>query len=117
MASQGDGIHVADIDQPRLVAQTGYGDHEVAASGEHLELFDLHGIERRTIKLCQLPLNEPLNEVLDLALICARIRAANLHKVLRKPPGKVLINHMQPHNQSAFQTDCKPPERSATCAQ
>ena len=78
---------------------------------------NLHGIERRTIKLRQLLLNEPLNEVFNLALICAGVRAVNLHKVLRKPPGKVLINHMQPHNQSAFQTDCKPPKKSATCAQ
>ena len=51
----------------------------------------------------------------DLALICAGVRAVNLHKVLRKPPGKVLINHMQPHNQFVFQTDCKPPERFTTC--
>ena len=108
---------MADIDQPRLVACARHGDRKVAASGEYFELLNLHGIERRTIKLRQLLLNEPLNEVLDLALICARIRAVNLHKLLRKSPGKVLINHMQPHNQSVFQTDCKPPERSVTCAQ
>lgn len=71
--TQGDGIHMADIDQPRLVAQTGRGDHEVAASGEHFELLNLHGLERRTIKLCQLLLNEPLNEALNLVLICARV--------------------------------------------
>lgn len=71
--TQGDGIHMADIDQPRLVAQTGRGDHEVAASGEHFELLNLHGIERRTIKLCQLLLNEPLNEALNLVLMCARV--------------------------------------------
>ena len=114
--AQGNGIHMADVDESRLVAQSRHGDHKVAAPGEYFELLNLHGIERRTIKLCQLLLNEPLNEVLDLALICAGVRAVNLHKVLRKPPGKVFINHMQPHNQSAFQTDCKPLERSETCA-
>ena len=71
--TQGDGIHVADVDEPWLVAQTGHGDHKVAASGEHLELCNLYGIEHRTIKLRQLLLNEPLNEVLDLALIRARV--------------------------------------------
>lgn len=29
----------------------------------------------------------------DLALIRAGVRAVNLHKLLRKPPDKVLINH------------------------
>ena len=29
----------------------------------------------------------------------------------------VIINHMKPHNQLAFQTECKPPKRSATRAQ
>ena len=115
--AQGNGIHMADIDQPRLVAQSRHGDHKVAAPGEYFKLLNLRGIERRTIKLCQPLLNEPLNEALNLALICAGVRAVNLHKVLRKPPGKVLVNHMQPHNQSAFQTDCKPPRKSATCAQ
>ena len=64
---------MADVDEPWLVAQTGHGDHKVAASGEHLELCNLYGIEHRTIKLRQLLLNEPLNEVLDLALIRARV--------------------------------------------
>ena len=114
--AQGDGIHVADVDEPRLVARARHGNHKVAAPGEHFELLNPRSIERRTIKLCQLLLNEPLNEVLNLALICAGVRAVNLYKVLSKPPDKVLINHMQPHNQSAFQTDCKPPERSATWA-
>ena len=71
--AQGDGIHVADIDQPRLVALARHGDFKVAAPGQHFELLNLHGIERRTIKLCQLLLNEPLNEALDLVLIRARV--------------------------------------------
>ena len=66
--------------------------------GGHFELLNLYVIERRTIKLRHPFLNEPLNEVLNLALVCAGVRAVNLHKVLRKPPGKVLINHMKPHN-------------------
>lgn len=61
-------------------------------------------------------LNQRFNIPLNLAFIRARIGAINLHKVLRKPPGKVLINHMQPHNRYAFQTNCKPPEVSTTCA-
>lgn len=71
--AQGDGIHVADVDELRLVALARHGDFKVAAPGQHLEFLSLHGIERRTTKLCQLLLNEPLNEVLDLVLIRARV--------------------------------------------
>ena len=49
--SQGDGIHVADVDEPRLVARVRHGNHKVAAPGEHFELLNPHSIERRTIKL------------------------------------------------------------------
>ena len=114
--AQGDGIHMADIDQSWLVAQTGHGDHEVAASGEHLELLNLHGIERRMTQPCQPFLNQRFDIPFNLALIRTWVGTVDPHKLLRKPPGKVLINHMQPHNQSAFQTDCKSPERSVTCA-
>ena len=85
---------MADVDESRLVAHTRHGDHKVAAPGEYFELCNLHGIECRTIKLRQLLFNEPLNEVFDLAFVGARVRAINLHELLRKPPGKVLINHM-----------------------
>ena len=71
--AQGDGIHVTDVDESGLVAYGRHGNHKVAAPGEYFELLNLHGIERRTIKLRQLLLNEPLNEVLDLVLIRARV--------------------------------------------
>ena len=71
--AQGDCVHVADVDEPWLVAQTGHGDHKVTASGQHFELLNLHSIERRAIELRQLLLNEPLNEALNLVLICARV--------------------------------------------
>ena len=115
--SQGDGIHVADVDEPWLVAQTGHGDHEVAASGEHFELLNLHGIEYRMAQLRHPFLNQRFDIAFNLALIRTWVGTVDPHEPLRKPPGKVLINHMQPHNQSAFQTDCKPLERSAACAQ
>ena len=42
--AQGNGIHMADVDKSRLVAQAGHGDHKIAAPGKHLELLDLHCI-------------------------------------------------------------------------
>lgn len=71
--AQGDGIHVTDVDEPWLVAQTGHGDHKVAASGEHLELLDPHGIECRVFQPCQPFLNQSFDIPLNLALIRARV--------------------------------------------
>lgn len=49
--SQGDGIHVADVDESRLVAHSRHGNHKVAAPGECFELCNLHGIEYRMAQL------------------------------------------------------------------
>ena len=62
---------MADIDQPWLVAQTGHGDHKVAASGEHLEFLDPHGIECRVVQ----PLQPFLNHCFDISLNFILIRA------------------------------------------
>lgn len=113
--AQGDGIHVADVDESRLIAHARHGDHKVAAPGEYFELAYLCGVQHGRIEFGNIRLDQAFDVSFDLALIRTWVRAVNPHKVLRKPPGKVLINHMQPHNQSAFQTDCKPPERFTTC--
>ena len=49
--AQGNGIHVADVDEPWLVALARHGDHKVAAPGEYFELCNLHGIEYRMAQL------------------------------------------------------------------
>lgn len=71
--AQGDGIHVADIDQPRLVAHARYGNHKVAASGEHLEFLNLHGMEHRMTQPLQLSLNQRFDIPLNFILIRARV--------------------------------------------
>ena len=43
--SQGDGIHVADVDESRLIAHARHGDHKVATSGEYFELAYLCGVQ------------------------------------------------------------------------
>ena len=49
--AQGDCVHMADIDESRLVAHSRHGDHKVAAPGEYFELCNLHGIEYRMAQL------------------------------------------------------------------
>ena len=71
--AQGDGIHVADIDQPRLVALARHGDYKVAAPGEHLELLNLHGIECRVVQPCQPFLNQHFDIPLNFIFIRARV--------------------------------------------
>ncbi len=71
--AQGDGIHVADVDEPWLVAQTGHGDHKVAASGEHLKLLNPYGIECRVVQPCQPFLNQRFDIPLNFILIRARV--------------------------------------------
>ena len=71
--SQGDGIHVADVDESRLVAHARHGDHEVAAPGEYFELCNLHGIEYRMTQPLQLSLNQRFDIPLNFILIRARV--------------------------------------------
>ena len=103
--AQGDGIHVADVDEPRLVAHARHGDHKVAAPGEYFDLAYLCGIQYGRIEFGNIRLDQVFDVLFDHALICVGFQAINFHKLLRKPPGKVLINHMKPHNPFAFQTD------------
>lgn len=91
--AQGNGIHVADIDQPRLVAQTGHGDHEIAAFGQHLEFLNLHGMEHRMAQPPQLSLNQRFDIAFNLALIRTWVGTVDPHESLRKPPSKICINH------------------------
>ncbi len=49
--AQRNGIHVADVDESRLVAHSRHGNHKVAAPGECFELCNLHGIEYRMAQL------------------------------------------------------------------
>lgn len=72
MASQGDGIHVADVDEPRLVAHARHGNHKVAAPGEYFELLNLHGTEYWMAQLRHPLLSQRLDIALDLALIRTR---------------------------------------------
>ena len=67
MASQGDGIHVADVDEPRLVAHARHGNHKVAAPGEYFELLNLHGTEYWMAQLRHPLLSQRLDIALDLA--------------------------------------------------
>lgn len=71
--AQGDGIHVADIDQPRLVALARHGDFKVAAPGQHLEFLNLHGMEHRMTQPLQLSLNQRFDIPLNFILIRARV--------------------------------------------
>ena len=91
--AQGDGIHVADIDQPRLVALARHGDHKVAAPGEFFELCNLHGIEYRMAQLRQPFLNQRFDIAFNLALIRTWVGTVDPHEPLRKPPSKICINH------------------------
>ena len=91
--AQGDCIHVADVDEPWLVAQTGHGDHEIAASGQHLEFLNLHGMEHRMTQPLQLSLNQHFDIAFNLALIRTWVGTVDPHEPLRKPPSKICINH------------------------
>ena len=91
--AQGNGIHVADIDQPRLVALARHGDHKVAAPGEYFELCNLHGIEYRMAQLRQPFLNQRFDIAFNLALIRTWVGTVDPHESLRKPPSKICINH------------------------
>ena len=71
--AQGDCVHVADVDEPWLVAQTGHGDHKVAAPGQHLEFLNLHGMEHRMAQPLQLSLNQRFDIPLNFILIRARV--------------------------------------------
>ena len=91
--AQGDGIYVADIDEPWLVAQTGHGDHKIAAPREYFELCNLHGIEYRMAQLRQPFLNQRFDIAFNLALIRTWVGTVDPHEPLRKPPSKICINH------------------------
>ena len=71
--AQGNGIHVADVDEPWLVAQTGHGDHKVAAPGQYLEFLNPYGIECRVVQPCQPFLNQRFDIPLNFILIRARV--------------------------------------------
>lgn len=71
--AQRNGIHMADIDESRLVALARHGDHKVAAPGECFELCNLHGIEYRMAQLRQLFLNQRFDMPLNFILIRARV--------------------------------------------
>lgn len=91
--AQCNGIHMADIDEPWLVAQSRHGDHKVAAPGQHLEFLNLHGIEYRMAQLRQPFLNQRFDIAFNLALIRTWVGTVDPHEPLRKPPGKICINH------------------------
>ncbi len=91
--AQGNGIHMADVDQTRLVAPPWHGDHKVAAPGEHFELLNLHGIEYRMAQLRQPFLNQRFDIAFNLALIRTWVGTVDPHEPLRKPPSKICINH------------------------
>ena len=91
--SQGDGIHVADVDESRLVAHARHGNHKVAAPGEYFELCNLHGIEYRMAQLRQPFLNQRFDIAFNLALIRTWVGTVDPHEPLRKPPSKICINH------------------------
>ena len=71
--AQCNGIHMADIDEPWLVAQSRHGDHKVAAPGQHLEFLNLHGMEHRMAQLCHPFLNQRFDIALNLVLIRTRV--------------------------------------------
>ena len=91
--SQGDGIHVADVDESRLVAHSRHGNHKVAAPGEYFELCNLHGMEHRMAQPLQLSLNQHFDIAFNLALIRTWVGTVDPHESLRKPPSKICINH------------------------
>ena len=91
--AQRNGIHMADIDESRLVALARHGDHKVAAPGEYFELCNLHGIEYRMAQLRQLFLNQCFDIAFNLALIRTWVGTVDPHESLRKPPSKICINH------------------------
>lgn len=71
--AQCNGIHMADIDESRLVALARHGDHKVAAPGEYFELLNLHGMEHRMAQLRQPFLNQRFDIALNLVLIRTRV--------------------------------------------
>ena len=71
--AQGDGIHMADIDESRLVALARHGGHKIAAPGEYFELCNLHGIEYRMAQLRQPFLNQRFDIAFNLVFIRARV--------------------------------------------
>ena len=71
--AQRNGIHMADIDEPWLVAQSRHGDHKVAAPGQHLEFLNLHGMEHRMTQPLQLSLNQRYDISLNFIFIRARV--------------------------------------------
>ena len=71
--AQGNGIHMADVDESRLVAYARHGNHKVAAPGEYFELLKLHGMEHRMTQSLQLSLNQRFDKALNLVLIRARV--------------------------------------------
>ena len=92
--AQGDGVHVADVDQARLVGGAGNGDHEVASVGQRLELLHANGRGQLRRHLDDTCLHQRLYVLLDPPLVRAGVRAVNAHQVCGQVPGCVHASHL-----------------------